>query len=189
MIGLFPAILLGALIVVLGFYFLVQGLCKRQKPSVTIDEYSKAREALDAVFVQTSAIERIFSIEDFKFIARAGKDDARRLFLHERKRLALLWLRNTQKRVAQLMNLHLRLANYTHDPNPGFELQLNAKYGAFVVLSNIVLLFLWVAGPFKATRTIAYTIRAAGNFCTVFSLRLERINPTRLSPGRESLVH
>jgi len=189
MIGLFPAILLGALIVVFGSYFLLQSLGRRQKPAVTMDEYSKAREALEAVFVQTSAIERVFSVEDFKFIVRAGKDDARRLFLHERKKLALLWLRNTQKRVAQLMDLHLRLANYTYDPNPGFELELNAKYGAFVVLSNIVLLLLWVAGPFKATRTIAYTIRAAGNFCSVFSLRLERINPTRLSPGRESLVH
>src|SRR5258708_13025988 len=64
MIGLFPAILLGALIVALGFYFLVQGLGRRQKPAVTIDEYSRAREALDAVFVQTSAIERIFSVEE-----------------------------------------------------------------------------------------------------------------------------
>src|SRR5258708_2006651 len=189
MIGLFPAILLGALIVALGFYFLVQGLGRRQKPAVTIDEYSRAREALDAVFVQTSAIERIFSVEDFKFIARAGKDDARRLFLHERKRLALLWLRKTQKVVAQLMDLHLRLASYTYDPNPGFELELNAKYGAFVVLSNIVLLVLWVAGPFKGRRSIAYAIRTSGHFCMVFSLRLERLNPTRLGSSRESLVH
>ncbi len=189
MIGLFPAILLGTLIVVLGSYFFVQGLRRSQKPAVSIDEYSKAREALDAVFVQRAAIERVFSVEDFKFIARTGNDDARRLFLKERKRLALLWLRKTQKQVAQLIDLHLRLANYTYDPNPGFELELNAKYAAFVVVSNIVLLLLWVAGPFMATGTIAYTIRATGDFCSVFSLRLERVNPTRLSSDRECLIH
>jgi len=189
MIGLFPAILLGTLIVVLGFYLVVQGLRRSQKPAVSIDEYSKAREALDAVFVQRAAIERVFSIDDFKFIAGTGNDDARRLFLKERKRLALLWLRKTQKQVAKLMDLHLRLANYTYDPNPGFELELNAKYAAFVVISKMVLLLLWVAGPFMATRTIAYTIRATGDFCTVFSLRLERVNATRLSSDLEYLIH
>src|SRR5260370_40998926 len=145
MIGLFPAILLGALIVALGFYFLVQGLGRRQKPAVTIDEYSRAREALDAVFVQTSAIERIFSVEDFKFIARAGKDDARRLFLHERKRLALLWLRNTQKQVAQLMDLHLRLGEYPPDPKPRFDHELHAQRGGFRVHSNIAPVLLCAA--------------------------------------------
>jgi hypothetical protein len=189
MIGLFPAILLGTSIVVLGFYLVVQALRRSQKPTVSIDEYSKAQKALDAMFIQRAAIERVFSIEDFKFIARTGNDDARRLFSKERKRLALLWLRKTQKQVAELMDLHLRLANYTHDPNPGFELELNAKYVAFVVVSKLVLLLLWVAGPFMATRTIAYTIRLTGDFCTVFSLRLERVNPTRLSSDVEYLLH
>src|SRR5258708_17994611 len=149
MIGLFPAILLGALIVALCFYFLVQGLGRRQKPAVTIDEYSRAREALDAVFVQTSAIERIFSVEDFKFIARAGKDDARRLFLHERKRLALLWLRNTQKQVAQLMDLHLRLANYAAYPQSGLRPELDRNERGFLGLFHISLLLLLAAGPFN----------------------------------------
>jgi hypothetical protein len=87
------------------------------------------------------------------------------------------------------MDLHLRLASYTYDPNPGFELRLTVKYFTFVVVSNIALLLLWLLGPFKATRTLSYAIRTAGSFCSTFSFRLERVNPTRLSSGRESLVH
>jgi len=189
MIGPFLAFVLGMVILALAFYILAGSSPKTSKPAVTVDDYAKAREGLELVFFETAAIETICSVEDLNFIARAGNDDVRRLFLKERKRLALLWLRKTQKVVAQLMDLHLRLASYTYDPNPGFELELNAKYGAFVVLSNIVLLVLWVAGPFKGRRSIAYAIRTSGHFCMVFSLRLERLNPTRPGSSRESLVH
>jgi len=189
MTGLLPISLLSSLILVLGVRLLVQSLNKRQRPAVTIHDYSNAREALDSVFVQTAAIKRIFSVEDAEFVARSATPDVKRMFFNERRKLALQWLRRTQKQVAQLIDLHLRLASPTNDPSPGFELNLTAKYLTFVVVSNIVLMLLWLLGPFKATRSISYTIRMAGGFCTTFSLRLKRVNPTRLSSGRESLVH
>jgi len=186
---LVPISLLGTLIVVLAIRLLAQSGNRRERPAVTVDEYAKAREALDAIFVETGMIKRIFSLEDAEFVAHSGTPDVTRSFLKERKKLALQWFRGTRKQVAQLMDLHLRLAGYTHDPSPGFELRLTAKYLIFVAVSNIVLLLVWVLGPFKATRSISYAIRAAGSFCTTFSVRLERVNPTRLSSGRESLVH
>jgi hypothetical protein len=141
------------------------------------------------VFCETVAIKRILSSEDNEFISRSGAKEVQRLFLKERKKLALQWLQMTQRQLTHLMDLHLRLAGYTYDPHPTFELKLSAKYLNLIVVSHIVLVLLWVGGPFTATHTIAYTIRVAENFCTIFSLRLERINPTRLSPRRESLVH
>jgi hypothetical protein len=190
MTGLVLILLLGSLILTFAVRLLLQSLKPGidQRP-VSVDDFSKAREALDSVFVATAAINRIFSSEDMEFIARSAAKNARCLFLKERKILALQWLRMMQKQVAQLMDVHLRLASHTYDPSPRFELRLTAKYLTFVSISYIVLLLLWLRGPFKARRSTAYTIRAAGNFCTVFSLRLEQINPTRLSPGRESLVH
>jgi len=189
MTGLVPISVLGTLILVLGIRLVAQSRNRRQSPAVTVDDYANAREALDSVFVETAAIRRIFSVEDAEFVARSGTRDVKRLFCGERRKLALQWLRRTQKQVAQLIDLHLRLASYTFDPSPRFELRLTAKYLTFVVVSNIVLLLLWLLGPFKATRSISYTIRTASSFCTTFSLRLERVNPTRLSSGRESLVH
>jgi len=180
---------LGTLIVVFAIRLLVQSGNRRRKPSVTADEYANARQALDSVFIETAIIKRIFSVEDIEFIERSATPVVKCSFLKERKTLALHWFRKTRKRVAQLMDLHLRLASYTYDPNPGFELRLTAQYFTFVVVSNIVLLLLWLLGPFKATRTLSYAIRTAGSFCSTFSFRLERVNPTRLSSGRESLVH
>jgi len=190
MIGLVLILLLGALILTFAVRLLLQSLqAKIDSRPVTVDDFSKAREALDSALVAAAAVNRIFSSEDMEFISRSAPNDARRLFLKERKLLALQWLRLMQKQVAQLMDIHLRLAGHTYDPSPRFELRLTAKYLAFALFSYMVLFLLWVRGPFKATRGTAYTIRAAESFCSVFSLRLERINPARLSSGRESLVH
>jgi hypothetical protein len=190
MTGLILILLLGSLILTFALRLLLQSLkAGIDKRPVTVDDFSKAREALDSVFVATAAINRIFSSEDMEFIARSAAKEPRRLFLKERKILALQWLRMMQKQVAHLMNLHLRLASYTYNPSPRFELRLTAKYLTFALVSYILLLQFCLLGPFKATRSTAYTIRAAGTFCNVFSLRLDCINPARLSSGPESLIH
>jgi len=185
---LIPIFVLSTLIVVFAIRLLAQSGNRRQRPAVTIDEYAIAREALDTVFVETEAIKRIFSVEDAEFIARSAGPDVQCLFLKERKKLAQQWVRKTRTHVARLMDLHLRLASYTYDPSPRFELKLTAKYLIFMAVSNIVSLLLWLLGPFKATRSISYTIRTVGSFCTTFSVRLAGVNPARLSSGRESLV-
>jgi hypothetical protein len=186
---LIPISVLGTLVVALAIRLLAQAGNGRQRPPVTVDEYANARQALDSVFIETAIIKRIFSIEDADFIARRAKPVVKRSFLRERKELALRCFRKTRKQVTQLMDLHLRLASYTYDPIPGFELKLTVEYLIFIAVSNVVLLLLWLFGPYKASRSISYAIRTAGSFCGTFSVRLGRVNPTRLSSGRESLVH
>ena len=186
MTGLALISLLGTLILALSLRLLVQSRKRRHIPVITLDDYADAREALDSIFVETAAVRRIFSAEDAEFIQRTATPDVQRLFLKERKKLALEWLRRTRAQVARLMDLHLRLASYTNDPSAQFELMLTVKYLAFIVVCHVSSVLLWLFGPAKLTHPASYTIRAAADFCTTFSLRLERVNPTRLS---SSLVH
>ncbi len=181
--------ILGTFIVLLAIRLIVQSGSRRPRPAVTADEYADARQALDSVFVETAVINRIFSVEDAEFIARSAPPAIKNSFVNERKKLAMKWLRKTRKQMARLMDLHLRLASYTHDPSPEHEIRLTAKYLTFVTVLEIVLLLVWLLGPFKATRSIFYAIRTAASFCGTFSMRLERVNPTRLGADRESLVH
>lgn len=188
MTGLATVVVVGALILVLGVRLLVQSLNRRQHPVTSVD-YVKAREALNLVFVEMAAVKRIFAPDDMQFIALVSKPDVQRLFLKERKELALSWLRTIRKQVVQLMDLHLRLASYTYNPSPKLEIKLTLQYWRFMALSSTVQFLVWLCGPFKANSTIAYLIQSAGNFCTIFGFRLEGINPARLSSIRESLVH
>jgi len=120
-----------------------------------------------------------------EFICRVGNPKVKRFFLKERKALAVQWLQKTQKVVAQVMDLHLKLASYTYGTNPRFEFKLTINYLWFILASNVLLAFLWMRGPFQAARIVSYTLRAAEYFCSVFNLRLEKINPVKLGPARE----
>jgi hypothetical protein len=176
MSGLLPFVLLGTLILILGARLaLLASSARTQRRSVTIEEFANAREALDTAIVETAAIGRIFSSEDIEFISRSSTRKVQQLFLRERKALAMQWLRKTQKEVAQFMDLHLRLAAYPHEPGPKFELKLAGKYVAFIVVSYLLLLLVWLRGPFKARRVVGYTCAVAGYLCSICSMRLERV--------------
>jgi hypothetical protein len=179
---------LGALILLLGIRLIVQSR-RRAGPAVTIEDYENARDAIESVFIETAAINRIFSADDAEFITRSATPEVQRLFFKERKKLALQWLRRTRRQVARLMDIHLRLASHTHDPSPGFELMLTARYLGFIVFSDIAWFLLRLQRVSSANRTFSYTVRNASNFCDTFRLRIERVNRDGLSSSPESLVH
>lgn len=186
MSGLIPIVLLGALILIFSGRLLVQWSRQSHAQVVSIEDYSQAREALDSVFAETAAIKRIFANEDMEFISQAGTGDVQRFFLKERKRLSIQWVRMTQKQVAHLMDLHLRLASYTYEPSPRSEVKLTVNYLCFILASNGLLVLLWLFGPFELVRIVAYTVRVAEYFCTVFSLRLAKIDPVKFSSARQT---
>jgi hypothetical protein len=187
MSALLPIVVLGILILILCFQLIRQSANTARQP-VTAAEFENAREALDAIFVETAAIQRVFSAEDAAFISHSGSLKLQNLFLKERKALAMHWLRKTQKQVAHLMGLHLRLAGYARESNPTFELKLAVKYVLFLFLSNLVLLLLWLRGPFRTGRVIAYMVGFAGSFCTIFSLRLASVSAVGLRKSSESVT-
>ena len=186
MTGLIPIVLLGTLILIFSGRLLVQWSRQSHAREVTIEDYSQARAALDSVFEETAAIKRIFANEDMEFISQTGRADVQRFFLKERKGLAIQWLRMNQKQLADLMDLHLKLASYTYEPSPRSEVKLTVNYLCFILALNGLLVLLWLFGPFKPVRIVAYTVRVAEYFCTVFSLRLEKIDPVKLSAARQS---
>lgn len=182
MIELIPILLLGTLVLVFGARRLLKSWRNNGPQVVTIDDFKRARAALDSVFLETMATKRIFAEEDMEFVSRTGTKDVQRFFLRERKALAVQWLRATGKQIAQLMDLHLKLDTYTEEPSPTFEFSLSVNYFCFKFVSNALLLLLWLRGPFEAVKVINYTLRVAEHFCSVFSVRLDKTNPVKLAP-------
>jgi hypothetical protein len=180
MTGLILTLILGTLVLLLAGRLVLQATTGSRNRPVTIDDYTSAREALDSVFAETAAVKRIFAKEDMEFIARVGTPNVRRFFLKERNRLAIQWLRATQKQVARFMDLHLKLASYTYEPSPRMEFSLTVKYLFFIFSSNALLFLIWLRGPFEAVAIVSYPLRVAEEFSTAFSLRLEKIDPEKL---------
>ena len=180
MIGLIPIVILGTLVLVFTGRLLLQWSKNRHARPVTIEDFSRARAALDSMSLEAMATKRIFATDDMEFIAREGTLEVRHLFVKERQSLAVKWLRLTQKQDAQLMDLHLKLASYTFEPSPRFEFRLTVNYLCFVLVSIVLLTLLWLRGPFNAGRIVGYTLGVAEYFSSAFSLRLEKTNPVKL---------
>jgi hypothetical protein len=183
-----PVLIAGLLVLLLCIRLMTQ-LWGRGGREVSVGDFSKAREALDSILIQTAAISRILSNDDFEFVSRSGQADLQCLFLKERKRLAMHWFRKMKKQVRYLMNIHLRLAARAPLSPLRWEVTLCLRYVLFMALCNSVLLLSWLLGPFEAKRTLVYVIRGVESFFTIFSARLEGLNTAHLSSRRESLVH
>lgn len=184
MTGLISILVLAALILIFVGRLLAQWSRGGNSRLITIEDYGAARAAVESVFVETAAVRRIFATDDIEFILQDAGPSVQRLFLKERKRLAVQWLRSTQKRVAHLMSLHLKLASYTHDPSPRFELNLTIKYSCFVLAANALLLALWLFGPFQVSKIASYAMRSVEHLSSVLSIRLEKVDTVKLSSAR-----
>ena len=182
-----PILFAGITVLVLCLRLIVQMLHNDPR-IVSVDDFGKARQSLASMLIKTPTVKRILSDEDLNFVSRSGSDELRRLFLRERKSLAVHWLRTIQKQVGYLMDIHLRLAAIA-TPTPGSELRLTLQYALFMGITSCLIAVFWLFGPFNARRTLAYLLGFVEGFLPTFKDRLEAINPAQLHRGSESLVH
>jgi hypothetical protein len=182
-----PVLLAGFSVLLLCVRLIVQMLSSEVRV-VSVDDFGRARRALDSFLIKRAAIKRILSDDDLKFVSRSGSTELRRFFLQERKMLVLHWFRTIQKQVGYLMDIHLRLAALA-SPSPASELKLSLQYAMFTAVSNCLIAIFWLFGPFAAQRTLTYTVMNVERFFGTFKERLEGINPAQLHRSPESLVH
>jgi hypothetical protein len=179
-----PVLILAAV----AFVLLLQWRRRNAHQGVTIEQFSRAQEAVDALIGEFSLGKRIFEAGDMKYISRQPSLEARRVFLQERKALAISWLRHTRRQLAYLMELHLKLASYTYHPNPRSDLSLWFEYRIFALVCDSLVAVVWIRGPFQLETIVGHTLGAVNEFSAVFSLRLEDINAGLLSPAHRTNV-
>lgn len=175
-----PITVLAGLILILCGRLLLQAQQNKRSRSITVEDFEKARTTLDRVILEKAVMERIFAAEDAAFISREGAPELVAFFEKERKALAIKWLKKTRAELSELIDMHLKLASYTRNPSPRFEIGLSVRYLAFVVGSHIALLLILIRGPFKASRAFSYAFDVTKYFYTIFAFRFEEVNPLQL---------
>ncbi len=179
-----PVLILAAFALVL----LMHWRRRNAQEGVTIEQFSHAQEAVDALIGDFSLGKRIFEAGDMKFISRQPSLEGRRVFLVERKALAISWLRHTRRQLAYLMDLHLKLASYTYQPSPRSDVRLWIEYRILAVACDSLVVLVWIRGPFHLGTIVGYTLSTVNDLCAVFNLRLEDINPALLGTAHRTNV-
>lgn len=181
--GILPYVLLGAFILAFGVRLIVQNVIHRGAERATLDDHLRFEEVRTCVFVEADVMRRILSEDDAHFIEGMGTPEVQKLFYSERKKLALRWVRRTQKQVSYLLKMHLILAGHMSKPTHKFDFDLSAKYFVFKFISSVVLAMIWLVGPFKASILITYIINSAEYFSSIFRVRYFDVQDSQLTSG------
>ena len=91
--------------------------------------------------------DRIFGREDWDFVVSQSSKELRRLFLFERKQIALCWLSAIRNRARAAMRFHLSHARRSRELVALVELRLALDYFSIRLKCELIAFLLLVRGP------------------------------------------
>ena len=92
-------------------------------------------------------LERIFGREDWDFIRSNTSQRVQRLFLRERKVIALAWISQLRRRAQADMHFHVARVRASEELQPVAEIKLAAVYYAFLAQCGLIGVIVWLGGP------------------------------------------
>ena len=155
MIGLISALTVGLLLLTaLAVFALRQGSTARDIHAIS-EFPADPRHSEEFGVCPHEFVARIFSPEDGQFISQTHAPYLKRLFLHERKRVALLWVRQTSRDIQQVMRNHTDTAKQAADIRFRTELSLFLTYVELRLMCETLSLLITTVGPPRLERIAA----------------------------------
>jgi hypothetical protein len=147
MIGLISALTVGLLLLTaLVVFALKQGSTARD--NLSISEFpGDPRQSGKFEACPPELIARVFSREDWEFISQTHSPFLERLFLQERKRVALVWVRQTSRDIRQVMRNHTEAAKGAADIRLRTEISLFLLYLELRLMCETLSLLIATVGP------------------------------------------
>src|SRR5271157_199857 len=156
MIGLISALTVGLLLlIVLVVFVRRQGSPARDIHSIS-ESSGDPRHFGELEVCPPELVARIFSREDWELILQTHSPCLRRLFLRERKRVALLWVRETSRDIRQVMRNHTEAAKQAADIRFRTELSLFLMYIELLLMCETLSLLITTVGPPRLERIASY---------------------------------
>ena len=92
-------------------------------------------------------VNRVFSRADWEFVLRLKARGIERLFKRERKKVALVWVRQTSALIRTVIKEHARAARQSKNLEFSTEINIFAQFLALMVVCGILSVVIQIAGP------------------------------------------
>jgi hypothetical protein len=92
-------------------------------------------------------VSKIFSRDDWEFVAAMKSPALERFFRAERKSLALLWVQQTSADIRKIMRHHAELSRSSEDLDFVTEMRLFSRYAELRIICGLLVLSIELAGP------------------------------------------
>jgi hypothetical protein len=152
-------------------------------------QFVEARQALRTLqlgLLPENLIERIFDPEDFRYVTAASPEEIGDLFLQERKRISLMWVRRVRCEIRNLMRFHLDYSRLHAKLSLLTEIRLALDFAVLLLACRALRILLYWRGPYGARAVVGVLTAAAGRVCASSEKSLAFLNPPALESFRSS---
>jgi len=163
---------------------LVMALRRRGRAPGSAEAIAGAQQALytlQSSLLAPELVERIFSREDLEFVAAEAPRPVHKLFLSERKRLALAWAHQVRAAMVRLRRFYLGKARQYARLDFRTEVELAFTFTLLLFACRALELLLHLRGPYAAPRIVRATATAAARICDISEKALAFLNPPALA--------
>ncbi len=178
MMQLIVFLLLGAIFVGVLCLFLGRQGTRLEGGAQAVVSARQALNSLQGALLPPELIHRVFAREDLDFVSSAAPPGIRKLFIRERKAIALRWIRDVRKQVLSLKDFHSGHSRFCAQLDLGTEIELALRFASLLLVCRLLEIILYVRGPFAAPKMVARVIDVAGNICLVSERSLAFLSRT-----------
>jgi hypothetical protein len=178
--------------VVVGLVVLLLVAMRRQPAraagsAVELVTAKKTLESLQSGLLPPEHVEQVFGQRDLAYVEEVGSKDIRDLFLSERKRLALMWIRLVRRQVRALKEFHVSRSRMFTQMSWWKEFSLAFNFASLEIRCGILQILMQWRGAYAAPDFARRTAAAAGRVCSTLDQSLAFLTPcVPVSLGAES---
>jgi hypothetical protein len=120
---------------------------------------------LQQSLLSPALVDRIFSDSDLQYVFSLESPALVQLFLRERRRLALLWVREVRSQILQLVRFHRSQSGFYTNLSFTEELSLTRTFWSLLLVCRSLQFLIYLRGPFVARAIAGRAVSSAGRFC------------------------
>ena len=181
MIQLIFFLFVGALLLS-SLFFLARRGSRAEGNAQVLVEARQALNALQVGLLPHELVGRIFADDDREYVASAAPGPVYELFLNERKKVALSWVKQVRAQVLSLQRFHLGAARFYTRLSLRTEIEFACHFTALLIVCRALQCLVYVAGPFAAPRMVGTTAAVAARVCEISEKSLAFMNPVQFGP-------
>jgi len=155
------------------------------QPKAGEKEIFDARRALSSLrteLLQPDIVARIFATEDLDYVNSSTSEEIRRMFLAERKRVALLWVRYLRRNILSLRRFHLGSVRHHAQLRFRTEVTLAVEFAILLFACRALEIILWIRGPYVAPKIVRAATAGAARVCEISERSLGFFGPGSATP-------
>jgi len=169
-----------ALLLSLGFFMRPR---RAEGGSTALVHARQALSTLQGGLLPADMVARVFDRADLDYVESQGSPELQRLFLDERKRVALLWVSRVREQLVSLREFHAGSARFYAQLNPLTELSLLFDFSRLLLACRMLQVFVFLRGPYAAPRIVGATAATAAKVCNVSQESLAFLTPAYAAAG------